>query len=316
MAADGNARDQGAAQGCTTNPLLSSAGTYDGEPRRTRGGDVDDEHTIVLGGRGQLRCPPMNRHTFSATFSNAEGPPVINPTGQHQGFLQLAMRVHDPRTYVIKSAGYDIMRASVEPVLPLRLSDLQGVPAGALLSLKTQMKMAIRLFDFVDRQPIIIDWGQEVEVLCDTLQVGIVGPDNLIYVPPDNERTFFNTQSSSSLAGNVLDSVLDLAVWATEAPRGDLCYATLTTNHVIAATTNPVIQVPTNAIAMTGFQSPLGAATAAWTMLYNNNQIGSIPWAVRKTVDEEIPIPSVSHIQPDIDPVNIRAFTIRWKIQL
>lgn len=295
---------------------MRSEAAYDGEPDRYQDGEVVEEHQQVLGGRGQLRCSPMNRHTFSATFSNAEGPPVLNPIGQHQGFQELSMRTHDPRTYCIKSAGYDILRSSILGVLPLRLSELQNLPAGAVLALKSQIKMAIRLWDYVDRQPILIDWGQEVEVLCETLQIGINGPDNLIYVPPDNDRAFFDAQPGSVRTGSVVDSVLDISVWAVEETR-NLNRAILTTNHIIAATTNPVIQVPTNAIAVTGYQSALGAATASWQMFYGTlNAVGSIPWVARKTVDDEIPLPNVSHLQPDIDPVNNRTFTLSWVIQL
>jgi hypothetical protein len=267
----------------------------------------------MLLGRGQVRCPIKTGHFFGATYANLEGIPIVNEPGLLRGWM--SSPIENPRVYTIKSAGYDLMRVESEAE-PLRQSELQNTPAGAVLSLKTQLKMWIQLYDFVDSRPIIIDWGQEVEVLAEKVTIGIVAPDNFYAVPPDNFRP---PESVPVRSGRLVDAVIGAVVWAMEAPRG-ITTATLTTNHLIEIGAQPAIPVPTNAVGVTGYQSPIGAASTQWTMMYGDIVVGTpagtLPWAARKTLDEEIPLPNIGFLLPDVDPITARFFTLRWTIQL
>lgn len=302
----------------SSHVALRSAATFDGEPLRVQDDLLQpvSVERIVMQGRGQMRCPTMTKHLFSSTFSNAEGTPVLIEPQQTIGFLKT--KYEDPRVYTLKLAGYDLLRVSLEPLDALRQDQLQSLPAGVTRSEPSQIKAWINPYDYSDPRPILIDWNQEIEILCANLSVGIFGPPNIIPVPADNARAEFDALATNARSGMVVDAVLSGTVWATEAPRGKT-WARLTTTHVIAAAAQPVIEVPNRAVAMVGFQSNIGAATASWLMLYGSGTsavVGSIPWVARKTADTEIPLTNVSHLLPDVDPVNARVFNLRWKIQL
>lgn len=225
--------------------------------------------------------------------------------------------------WTIQSTAIEAQREADEatafsPLPNLAVFEPSMLPAGAVLTRRTQMKLRITAGFGAANRRFDIDAGQTLELNADRVCVQWLAPVNFYVVNDFTPGVAPPTRGP----GFVLDEWLGVSLARMENSVGSN-EATLTTHVFVPASTQVTIDVPPFAREVTVYQDPtLGTAAVQWTMLYGNpatlgNVIphGTIPFlaGARKTVDG-IVLPDTTHIQTDAALAD-RFFTMRWTIR-
>lgn len=297
----------------------------------SRGHDHGERHprydNPVLGGRaGRFTGMRSEQLFFQYNANIPQDPSTVNAfVPVDVGWTSDYGVTHDiasdcERLWLVVVRSREIQRVAAQPVGPVSRQVIESgpLPAGASACNNSVCRLLVGVRTTSGRSQFLIDCDHELEVWGSSIDVQLLVP-----------APFFKIGSSTPLTGNgvptlsglVIDSLLGCTVIPIEESKSQR-EAPLTQQLRVAANAAGVIEVPRAAVAVKIYQTTAGVASAQWirfvgdpAVTTSTQQTGVIQFTGRSSQDIDNQLSNETHLQSDVDPNNIRLYTVLWTIR-